>query len=148
MARTESCFCINALPVSIYRALLASGDRTQPVNARAIHTSGISAHFRPENKPNIIFVRLLYRESNSKPAGDSGVSFSSSAVAGYHDTHGLENNGAIEEDGHILQIEQVVFQFAECVFDAGAVLVRDLSAHGQPRSHRVPLVVIGNLLPP
>jgi hypothetical protein len=64
------------------------------VNARAIQASEISARFRPENNPHVIFVRLPRKKDQSKPAGGSGVS--SSTVPARHYPDGFQDDRQVE----------------------------------------------------
>src|SRR6266581_3262098 len=62
-----------------------------------------------------------------------------------HGLHGAENDEQIQRKGQILDVEEVVLQFLQCVFDACAVRVAHLCPSGQTRPHNTPLSIERNL---
>src|SRR5206468_4104274 len=59
---------------------------------------------------------------------------------------GLEDDDDIERDRHVLDVEQVVLQLLDRVFDAGAIRIADLRPARQPGLQYVPLTIVGDLL--
>src|SRR5258705_13862935 len=54
---------------------------------------------------------------------------------------GVEEDEHVERKGQVLDVEQVVLQFLQRVFDAGAVGVPHLCPPGESRPYDVPLTI-------
>src|SRR5713226_1890885 len=51
----------------------------------------------------------------------------------------LKENGEVQQDGHVLDVEKIILQLDLGLFDAGAVLILDLRPAGDAGPHRVAL---------
>jgi hypothetical protein len=82
-----------------------------PANASTPNSSATIIRSRYNDTVSLIALLLF------GPAILKGVP-SSSAVPANYNPDSLKNNRQIKREGHILQVEQVVFQLVVCILDA------------------------------
>src|SRR5713226_2821304 len=68
------------------------------------------------------------------------------ASAGQHHLCGLKQYCQIQHDREMFDVEQVVFEFRLCFFDARTILIFDLCPSSYARTDRMPQSVVGDLL--
>src|SRR5579863_4456070 len=113
---------MNFLPASRNLASLASGENAQPESATRSNSPAPPHGALPFDTFTIIFMifaRLLRRPG-----------LLSAALTCEYRTNSLQDNRAIEENRHVFQIKQIIFELAISVFDRRAVGILDLCPSG------------------
>src|SRR3989442_2949482 len=70
------------------------------------------------------------------------VAISAGPAAQDDDLEGVEDDGEVQEEGHVLHVVEVELQLPLAVLDRGAVAELDLGPAGDAGPHRVTLVVV------
>src|SRR6476660_1876609 len=73
------------------------------------------------------------------------LTITSGSLPQQHGLHGIENDEDIEGERQVLDVEQVVLQLLQRVFDAGPVGVAHLRPAGETWPNDVPLAIEGDL---
>src|SRR6185503_7430528 len=69
------------------------------------------------------------------------LTITSGSLSQQYGLDGVEDDEHVERERQVLDVEQVVLQFLQRVFDAGAVRIPDLCPAGESRPHDVPLTI-------
>src|SRR5947209_4519533 len=68
------------------------------------------------------------------------------SVSGKYGSDGFEDNRAVKQQRHVLEIEQVVLELAKRIFHSGAVGIPYLGPSGEAGTRGMPLVVVEDFL--